>query len=839
LTKNIHSINYDREILPFVEKPGRYVGHEFNIQHKDLSKVKASIVLGYPDLYDVGMSYHGFQILYHILNKDREIAGERVYAPWPDFEKQLRKHSVPLYSLESYTSLRQFDIVGFTLPYELTFTNILNMLDLSGIPIWSYQRKVDDPFVIAGGVGAYNPEPLAPFIDFFVIGDAEEVIVSIVKFVADKRRKKVPRIEILKELTYRFPGIYVPALYEIDMEEKDLLNPAHPIFEYVPEKVKSLRVSKLLPDFYPDFPIMPLVEIVQDRLVIEIMRGCTQGCRFCQAGMIYRPVRERPYKDLVDQIQKSLPKTGYNDISLLSLSTSDYTGLDNLASKVLDNLIAQHISISLPSLRLDSFTERITKLAKQTRKSGLTFAPEAGSSRLRHVINKNVTDEDLLQSTEIALRNGWRLIKLYYMLGLPTETEADIDAVIELSGKVLQIGKGRLSLNVTLSTFIPKPFTPFQWEEQDSVEKIQNKLDFVKPELRSLRKIKVMARDPICSQIEGVISRGDRRIANVIFEAWKHGAKFDSWHKYFSAEVWDTAFKKAGVDSQKYISERKEDKALSWDIIDPLISKKYLLSEREKSYMGEITPDCRNGCTGCGVCKPNILDMIIVGGNKGTTSDNLIEKNDKEVEPVKYRLKYRKGKEMKFTSQLDILRIFQQAFRRAKLNLIYSQGFNKRPKISTGFSLPLGYTSEEEYIEITLKNRVPELCECINDNLPNGLKVINSLEIPLKSPAISSLTNGIDYEVTFYAELPRNIDDAINNLLFKKELAISRKRGEETKRIDIRKYISSISRKDRKLLVKVNVEDGKTVRIIEILKKLNIEKFPTQVHRLKTYLKEL
>ena len=838
MTKNIHSINYDREILPFVEKPGRYAGHEFNIRCKDLSNVKASIVLAYPDLYDVGMSYYGFQVLYHILNRDSEVAAERVYAPWPDFERQLRKHSIPLYSLESHTSLHQFDIVGFTLSYELTFTNILNMLDLFGIPIWSDQRKVDDPFVIAGGVGAYNPEPLAPFIDFFVVGDAEEVIVSIVKFVADKRRKKVPRTEILKELASRFSGIYVPALYEVNKGKKGLLDPPISKFDYIPEKVKSIRVSKLLSDFYPDSPVMPLVGITQDRLVIEIMRGCTQGCRFCQAGMIYRPVRERPPEDIVSQIQESLPKTGYNDISLLSLSTSDYTGLDDIVRKISGDLIAQHTSISLPSLRLDSFTESIAKLAQYTRKSGLTFAPEAGSSRLRQAINKHITDDELLQSTEIALRNGWRLLKLYYMLGLPTETEADIDAIAELSRKVIRVGNGRLSLNITLSTFIPKPFTPFQWEEQNSVEKIQSKLDTIKPALWSLRKVKVMSNDPVYSRLEGVISRGDRRIANVIFEAWKHGAKFDSWREYFSAEIWDKAFKKAGVDSQEYISGREEDKPLSWDIIDPLISKNYLLSEREKSYIGETTPDCRSGCTGCGVCKPNILDMIIVGSKKETTSNYLVEKGGGKFSPIKYRMKYRKGEEIRFTSQLDILRIFQQALRRAKLNLIYSQGFSKRPKISSGFSLPLGYTSDEEYIEITLKNRVPKLCERININLPDGLKVISSLEIPIKSPAISNLVNGIDYEVNFHTELPGNINYLINNLLSKKEFVVNRERGKKPKRIDIRRYISSIAEGDKKLLIKVNVEDGSTVRISEILETLSLEKFSLQVHRLKIYLKE-
>jgi radical SAM family uncharacterized protein len=609
-------------------------------------------VLAYPDVYDVGMSYYGFQILYHILNRKKNIIADRVYAPWTDFEQQLRARSLPLYGLESKAPVRQFDVLGFTLPYELTTTNVLNILDLSQIPVSSEKRNDKDPIVIAGGTNAYNPEPLVPFIDVFVIGDSEDIIVPLVEFIAKRKKKGVPRQDIFYEMIREFKGLYVPRFYTNQtISENGFIFP-RPISADIPARIISQRVPFLKPDYFPEKPILPLIEIAQDRLVAEIMRGCTQGCRFCQAGMIYRPVRERLPEDVKRQIENSLKATGYENVSLLSLSSSDYNGIEELIDGISGLLDCRRIGLSLPSLRLDSFSEEIAYIARKTRKSGLTFAPEAGTERLRRVINKKITEDDLIRSVEIALQYGWRSLKLYFMLGLPTETDEDILAIASLTDTILQYSKKRLSLNITLSTFVPKPFTPFQWEAQDSREEIQRKLDILKPLLKRSRRVKVMARNPFYSQLEGV---------------------------------------------------------LAWDHIDSLVEKNFLLNEREKAYRGEITQDCRDGCVGCGVCDPEHLSMNLVQKSDADRKEEKAEEAVIDEQRIKYQIRYRKTGLVRFTSHLDIMRVLQQALRRADLDLAFTQGFNKRPIISSGYPLPLGYSSEDEYIEVVLKSEAKDI----------------------------------------------------------------------------------------------------------------------------------
>lgn len=832
-------IKNDRLIDNFlceVEKPGRYAGGEFGTRIKDKSKPLATIALAYPDLYNIGMSYYGFQILYHILNRDEEIAAERVYAPWPDFEEKLRTHSIPLFGLESRTPLKHFDVVGFTLPYELTATNILNMLDLADIPVFAKDRSESDPIVIGGGSGAYNPEPLALFFDCFVVGDGEEIVVPLVKEIASMKRQGTPRKEILLRLSARFPGLYIPSLYDVDPQTGRVV-PA-PNVSTAPKIIHALRVRELTNDFYPECPIMPLVEITQDRLVAELMRGCTQGCRFCQAGMLNRPVRERRPDDILKQIENSFAATGYDDVSLLSLSSSDYSGLDRLAEGIVAHRIDRRHSVSFPSLRLDSFRENIAEIARQTRKSGLTFAPEAGSQRLRNVINKRITEEELLSSAEIAIRNGWRVIKLYFMLGLPTETDEDLAAIADLTRKVIQVGNGRLNLNVTLSTFIPKPFTPFQWLVQDSPEVIQQKLDFIKPRLSAMRQVKVMARDPRFSRLEGVIARGDRQIADVIFRAWKNGAKLDAWKEHFSAEIWESAFTESNIEPTEFTSTRNPDEPLAWDHIDSLVSKDFLISEFNRALNCEITPDCRNGCNDCGVCQPPELQMALIAPDSVVFDLPATPAlADEPVgSPVKYRLKYRKLDAVRFTSHLDVLRIFQQALRRANLDLVYTEGFNQRPKISAGFPLPLGYTSDEEFMDVTLKSEMTDLRARLNAALAGWFEIVSAEPLAADAKSAFSDVAGFLYEIRFPAEMNAVVEKNVRNLLGKKEYIIHRAGENATTQIDIRQFLKTIQTEAGILKAETKIIDGRTVKIRELLPVLGLDNASCSVSRRKTYL---
>ncbi|HHV46925.1 MAG TPA: TIGR03960 family B12-binding radical SAM protein [Tissierellia bacterium] len=603
----IDKISFDRA-LKRVEKPARYIGMEKNSIKKDLEKVDIKFAFCFPDVYEVGMSHLGLHILYNLLNNEGYIACERVFAPWADMENEMRKEGIPLFSLENKEPIRNFDFVGFTLQYEMSYTNIINMLDLGNIPVYSKDRKDSDPLVIAGGPCAYNPEPIADFIDFFVIGEAEEIILDIMKIYREHKSNGFKRLEFLKEIS-RLEGIYVPQFYDVFYKEDNTIDRMEPIFDGVPRVINKRIIKELDKSYYPDKLIVPFIETVHDRIPLEIFRGCTRGCRFCQAGMIYRPVREKTVDTLVKLAEKLADSTGYGDISLTSLSSCDYSQLRLLVSKLISKYKEKQVGVSLPSLRLDSFSLEILKEIEKVRKTGLTFAPEAGSQRLRDVINKGVTEKDLETAVTYAFEEGWSTIKLYFMIGLPTETKEDVLGIKDLGYKVKNIffnlpkekRKGNLKITLSVSCFVPKPFTPFQWIGQNSIDEFYEKINLLKKEIRD-NKITFNYHDPQISYLEAVLARGDRRLSKALYKAWELGCKFDGWSDFFDYEKWMEAFNKTGIDADFYaLRERKTDEVLPWDFIDTGVDKKYLIAEYEKAKNGTLTRDCRLGCNNCGI----------------------------------------------------------------------------------------------------------------------------------------------------------------------------------------------------------------------------------------------
>ncbi|EJT6163680.1 TIGR03960 family B12-binding radical SAM protein [Clostridium perfringens] len=595
------------DILYRVEKPSRYVGGELNEVIKDPKEVDIRFGFCFPDVYEVGMSHLGSRILYHVLNQRKDTYCERVYAPWPDMEKLMRENNIPLYALETKDPINEFNFLAFTLQYEMSYTNILNMLNMGGIPLRASERTEKDPLVIAGGPCAYNPEPLYDIVDIFQLGEGEEGLNDLLDLY-QKHKDNFNKEAYLREASH-IPSVYIPSLYDVTYNEDGTIKEFIPKYDDVPKKVKKRIINNFDQVDFPESLIVPYSEIVHDRVVLELFRGCTNGCRFCQAGMIYRPVREKSRKTLLDQARKMLKATGYDEVSLVSLSTCDYSDIQGLVKDLIEEHGKNNVSVALPSIRVDAFSVDLLKEIQKVRKTGLTFAPEAGSQRMRDVINKGLTEERILEAAKNAFESGWSTIKLYFILGVPYETVEDAAEIGLLAEKIADQyfavpkhmrNKG-LRITVSTSILVPKPFTPFQWAPMEKMDIVTEKINAVKGAIKS-RSIVYNYHEQKTSYMEAVLARGDRRLCDVLIKAYEKGAKFDGWSEYFDFELWQEALAECNVDGDFYVyRQRSYDEILPWDFIDIGVTRKYLERENEKAKTGEPTQNCRKGCTGCGV----------------------------------------------------------------------------------------------------------------------------------------------------------------------------------------------------------------------------------------------
>ncbi|MFH0924822.1 MAG: TIGR03960 family B12-binding radical SAM protein [bacterium] len=764
-----------------ITKPIRYLGEEINAVHKDKNSIKTHIALIFPEIYEIGMSALGIPILYNILNSRPDIWAERVFAPWTDVIDQLNKNKQPLVSLESKTPLNQFDILGFSISYELTYTNILTILHLANIPLVADNRNLDLPLVIAGGPCCFNPEPLANFFDLFVIGDGEEVIVELVETYQRLKQEGVAKKVALEEFA-KLKGVYVPSLIDVSYLPDGRIKMITPSSPSMKIPISKNIVPILDNVDYPLSPIIPYTKIVHDRLAIEVARGCTRGCRFCQAGIIYRPVRERSLDKVLVLVESGLKNTGFEEVGLCSLSVGDYTNLSEIATSFMDQYAGNNISLSLPSLRFDSLKDEVISQIKRVRKTGVTLAIEAGSQRLRDVINKGVHEEQLMDTIESLYNKGWFTLKLYFMIGLPTERDDDLESIVSLIKKIKEKAHlkkvKRFNLNISVASFIPKPHTPFQWCGQDEIEVLTSKINLLKSRIK-LRGVDLNWHDVSTSVLEAVLARGDRRLGNVIQRAWEYGCRFDSWREHFDFMKWKKAFTDFGLDYRFYSSrERDLDEVLPWEHISSIVNKDFLIKEYQKSLEGTITPDCRfEKCNDCGISfnkqqcfqkkefPPLVFNNEIDIPKPGIKGDEnpsspLIFKNqrqkNKKQEPItdneertKIRGRYKKEGVMSFLSHLDLARTFARAFSRANIDVEFTKGFNPLPKMSFAMALPVGMETETGYIDVTLLINIPseQIIKRINEQLPKGIQLLEVKYIPLQSKSITAYLKDSIYRI--------------------------------------------------------------------------------------------
>ncbi|HEX2957941.1 MAG TPA: TIGR03960 family B12-binding radical SAM protein [Chitinispirillaceae bacterium] len=777
----------ESKILPYIQQPMRYAGSEINSIRKNPDDCTVHGVLCFPDLYEIGMSNFGSQILYHIVNSRDRWVLSRSFRPAFDMEKQMRACGVPLYTLEYFTPIKNADWLGFSIQYELQYTNILAMLDLAGIAVKSCERGDNDPVVIAGGPCVGNPEPMGQYIDFFAIGDGEKLVEKICEVIEAGKKNGLSRNNLLKELS-AIDGLYQPSVYTRVVQSGFL----------VPEKgpqVRAAKIKELETENYPSKPIVPLIEVVHHRLSVEVMRGCTRGCRFCAAGMWYRPVRERGASDIIKSIQDGIGNTGWRDAGLLSLSTADYTCLSSLLGSIRQIKEQSQVGISLPSTRLDALTDQqLDYLDAVSPLTSLTVAPEAGSERLRKVINKDFSDEMIYTVIDRLLKRNINTLKLYFMIGLPTETAEDIQAITTMTEKIsgmMRAVSGRKEIHVALSPFSPKAHTPFQWEEMLSVEELELRSRQIKSSCRHLKNVKVSYRDPKVTLLETIMARGDYRVGDLIYQAWRKGAGFDGWDEHFNINLWNEAAAETGIDMLSYCKKLQPGQLLPWNKVSSGIDEAFMLKEREAAFAEQNTGDCRNGCQSCGVCSNGLSmrfsepqPMVVFKPGSTNVKSGKISWG--------YRIQFSKGASLRYLGHLDMASILNRAFLMAGVSLAYSNGYNPHPKISFGPPLPLGVFGSREELDIVTNEPLREI-ESINRLLPQDLTLLDFK--PLNDHK-NSLFNSINCAEYLFAPLldlnPDLIEDTIGRFLGLEKINLKIEKGGKTVEKDIRAGVRSI-----------------------------------------------
>jgi radical SAM family uncharacterized protein/radical SAM-linked protein len=789
------------DLLIRVQAPIRYLNREVNSRRKNPEPTQLKAALCFPDLYEIGISHLGHRLLYHILNNRPEILCDRAYSPWPDFAELLKKEAVPYYGIESKIPLKDFDLIGFTLPNELCYSNILQVLDLARIPLRAEERREGKwPLVIGGGPCASNPEPVYAFFDAFFFGEADAAILEIAELMINwKKQGDGNRESLLKELA-KIQGVYVPEFYEPVVKNGRLVSIAAK--NGAPEKVRRRIVPDLDQSFFPVRELVPFAEAVHDRYVIEIARGCTRGCRFCHAGIIYRPYRERSPDQVLELARQGLKATGFEECSLLSLSAGDYSAIEELIVDLIVEHYRERVSVSLPSLRVSSLSPVLLQAIRAVRKTGFTIAPEAGTERLRRALNKPITDQEIMDTARKVLEAGWRTLKFYFMIGLPTETEDDIAGIARLAKSLSAMARRTqpgAQLNLSVSGFIPKPHTPFQWEKQAGIDELFEMQRKLKQELYHDRS-RLRMENPETSFLEGVFARGGRELSEVIEAAHAKGLCFDGWTEHFKFDKWMETFREKGLDPEQYLKARDHDCIFPFEHLDSGVSREFMVAEREAAAKGETTDDCRLiGCnTDCGVCDQELIAPRVARAS-AKKSESLLENLDHlPAQPdifFRYLVHYTRTGDLRFIGLLENNRMFLRMVRRAGLPMRYSQGYHPLPRISFSPAPPVGVESEAEYVELEILERlsVEKIRAALQAAMPEGMKIVELKELSLKAPSISQVISLIDYLAVAPDPLkPRFAKDKVDEFLARDSLVIEQKRDKKTRSLDLRQKVKSM-----------------------------------------------